>query len=48
MGQERERTLSGLREPFFCLHLSGRYQGAGEGEPHLALQEVLCFISWSK
>lgn len=25
----------------FCLHLSGRYQGAGEGEPHLALQEVL-------
>lgn len=47
MGQERERTLSGMQEPFFvCTCLGGI--GAGEGEPHLALQEVLCFISWSK
>lgn len=25
----------------FCVLLFGRYQGAGEGESHLALQEVL-------
>lgn len=40
MGQERE-DIEWDAGALFCLHLSGRYQGAGEGEPHLALQEVL-------